>query len=815
MAVSAGYYGPESSWFNLPPDSNLSASTYNFKVPAFYSSTTSSNGDGMKAVISAKFIKVPTSYQVSVDKSCCWCETDGTAPFDQFYYLTSYSATHDRYEVNRNGACAIGLKGASNSSNNLTNQTAVYWSNSGVPNNCPLAQKKRDGSGYITPNTFTDGGNEYARVAYSRIIPYLKFDFSSVFYTPIVHYYVLKDTATLEQYGAVTTPSDYNSLVKTEVYSDLYSFCKDIENNAVSDEKIVIISVFAYARYIKWNEDKTIADFHDGTDAKNYAAISPLILTKGLCEFSHINWANEQQEELQNESFSLQLTDNGPITGQTTVGSSSGGTLYGGAWTEANNSKSSATISANHLICISGLKSSTGVGYFTPSLTASGGTSAHSIYQSCVDSTSYTIKNLGDGVISKKTIGVYATLGDFGGIRGFREYVRRSCAYLGSYFSEYYYPNWTHDLNQESCFLGTIDSAGITHGAYTNGLQNDNQPQKTWGDDWASKTPFKPGGTPSGPANDPNKTSNKMAGKQNLALFSATTKYCGDGVDVDAIFRFCNNVKGMEQFIETDPDTQETHLDYDGYRHWIEVNFLNSNPIDNIVSVKWYPFNTKTFIGAAQKSTVKLGRTYVNNTGAGYSSATGALEMYSTSYPNVGNTLELGFFQPLEAYGDFRDYAPYSECTIYLPYCGTTTFPTSYCLGHAIYISYKVDIVTGSCTAIVALDSYDGNIICTGHGTIGTEIPFSGIQSANYQAGIYQGIQSLKSAQLSQKQNLFSNGCDIVKQTAGFINSANALNNPLKDSIKTWTGIVSSTASTLQSIGNTMGQYGQDKYSIQ
>lgn len=803
MAINAGYYGPESTWLDFKPVSTM---TDDFKVAQFSTISHSTYGLSSRTWPATKYGMNFDSYKRPLDVSFCWCSTDGQASFDNAFGVTGYNNNHSRYEANQNAKNSIGLGTKGTQSAYITSGYAQYYKSSAsggaewgsVPMNF-----QPDYSFSPQIDSYT-GGLKIMRLAQGGLAPALKFDFGNYFMTPYIHYYVLKSTATLSDWNAVTDPRNYAGLVDTIKRDDLYTFVKRINDNTYSADKIVIYAVTAYISHVNWHEDKTydITDISFGSQTSTSGLIQGFTVPDTPVKFTFADWYDPTDPK----QYAIDL-DTTFLNNRGYAVNSTG--IYNGKTEQISsgqyNSQCSIVLAGCPDTYATGYTSATSYPYYYQVLSRD--VSKFHVKQYSADSDLPNTARYG--------YSFHAQLSDFGGINGFREYVRQSCAYFGMYFTEMAYPDVTKDWLTEDAFIGTIDGSGITHGAYTQGLDNANQPQRNWGDNWASKTPYKPGGTPSGPTNDPNKTSKKMAGKQNLALFSATTKYCGDGVDVDAIFRFCNNVKGMEQFIETDPDTQATHLDYDGYRHWLEVNFLNSNPIDNIVSVKWYPFNTKTFIGAAQKSTVKLGRAYVNNTGAGYSSTTGALEMYSTSYPNVGNTLELGFFQPLEAYGDFRDYAPYSECTIYLPYCGTTTFPTSYCLGHAIYVSYKIDIVTGSCTAIVALDSYDGNIICTGHGTIGTEIPFSGIQSANYQAGIYQGIQSLKSAQLSQKQNLFSNGCDIVKQTAGFINSANALNNPLNDSVKTWTGIASSAAGTLQSIGNTMGQYGQDKYSVQ
>ncbi len=380
--------------------------------------------------------------------------------------------------------------------------------------------------------------------------------------------------------------------------------------------------------------------------------------------------------------------------------------------------------------------------------------------------------NFSNGI--KNRICAYANQSEFGSTpETFREAIRKQVAYLGMFFRDHMRDTTsTAALDTPRTFLGIIDASGITHGEYSEGPDNKNQRQYDWTDP-TSQTPYKPGGGGTHP--DPNAYLSTAPTPRSRSIVHFGQYYAGDSNDISYVNAFVNKVKDSENFETLD----ELEL-------WLQRNFLTSNPIDNIIGLKWYPFDTADFIGASTQSTVKLGKAYVNVYG-GYASSTNALQMYSTTSPVTMNTLYLGHFEPLTAYGDFRDYSPYSEAQLYLPYCGTTTFPLSFALSedrtvlNSIYVQYKIDITTGACTAWVTIGSYDGLPIVTAHGTIGIDIPVSGAQQASYQNALYNGIQNLRQIQLSQKQNQFANGSRILEGAVGFKNSFTAKGgNPVK-----------------------------------
>lgn len=71
-------------------------------------------------------------------------------------------------------------------------------------------------------------------------------------------------------------------------------------------------------------------------------------------------------------------------------------------------------------------------------------------------------------------------------------------------------------------------------------------------------------------------------------------------------------------------------------------------------------------------------------------------------------------------FGDFRDYAPYTRISIYLPYCGWCDLP-SHVVGRQVSVKYFTDIIAATCKAVVFCGN---NIVAEAAGVIGLDIPF-------------------------------------------------------------------------------------------
>lgn len=155
-----------------------------------------------------------------------------------------------------------------------------------------------------------------------------------------------------------------------------------------------------------------------------------------------------------------------------------------------------------------------------------------------------------------------------------------------------------------------------------------------------------------------------------------------------------------------------------GQKLWTQSYFdvlkIQNNPIQNVVSVKWFPFNLN--VGTTQS--VKVG-----NVDFGIN----ALKISSIKEIDIGSVTYNG------VYGNFLDGSPYTTLKLNLPYVGQIQLDASEFLGCSIGVSYIVDLITGECVARVKRDGiplYD----YTGHMGVDIVLTASDRVQANMQA---------------------------------------------------------------------------------
>lgn len=149
------------------------------------------------------------------------------------------------------------------------------------------------------------------------------------------------------------------------------------------------------------------------------------------------------------------------------------------------------------------------------------------------------------------------------------------------------------------------------------------------------------------------------------------------------------------------------------------VALLGNNPMDSMISLRVYPLNLQQYMSYDLK-TVCFGRT----------ASTALTNKFHVTSSNVIN-LDLGSFSFNEAFTfkDFRDYEPYSDYSLYLPFCGIMHLSAVECVDATISIKYIIDIITGSCTAVVFTNGVPYQYI---NGMIGIEIPLTGRNLSGY-----------------------------------------------------------------------------------
>lgn len=115
---------------------------------------------------------------------------------------------------------------------------------------------------------------------------------------------------------------------------------------------------------------------------------------------------------------------------------------------------------------------------------------------------------------------------------------------------------------------------------------------------------------------------------------------------------------------------------------YYDVLKIQNNPIENVVSVKWFPFD----LTDGTSENVKVGD---------IDFGIAATRINTVKRITVGSVTYSG------VYGNFLDCSPYTTLKLNLPYVGQIQLDASEFLGQTIGVEYIIDLVTGECVARV------------------------------------------------------------------------------------------------------------------
>lgn len=135
---------------------------------------------------------------------------------------------------------------------------------------------------------------------------------------------------------------------------------------------------------------------------------------------------------------------------------------------------------------------------------------------------------------------------------------------------------------------------------------------------------------------------------------------------------------------------------------YLDVFKIQNNPIDNIVSVKWFPF---ALSGSSQE--IKVGNILFGYNG----------DVVDTLYK-----FDVGSCKVQPKYNSFLDMSPYTTIKLHLPYCGILQLDATEVYKRTIRVRYVVDLVSGDCMAFVYLDNEPYMNVA---GAMGVDIPIT------------------------------------------------------------------------------------------
>ena len=146
------------------------------------------------------------------------------------------------------------------------------------------------------------------------------------------------------------------------------------------------------------------------------------------------------------------------------------------------------------------------------------------------------------------------------------------------------------------------------------------------------------------------------------------------------------------------------------------IRLVNNSPIENIISIKMFPFTLPT----SSDSEVVLGNVSMG--------VNGSLLPNNYSYEH-----EIGSVSIPKHYNNFMDFAPFTRLMLYLPYVSVIELDNSLFMGRTLTVKYIIDIVLG--TANVMLYA-DGIIVQEVSCQVGVDIPITSSNRASVEMGI-------------------------------------------------------------------------------
>lgn len=796
MPINTAYYGAESSWVQFPADTSID------EFKKFYCASGNSVQDSTYGLASRTWISgliandYDNKYKNPLDLSFGWCRTDGNAPVDTCLSVTGFRTStpgaHGRYATTQSGPSTMGLAMRGNGSPYVTNGYVQYFKSSSSGNmiNASNAPHNYQPAGFnYRPNLYESSGFTYLYESNTVIAPALKFDFNRVYYVPFINYTLLREGYTIADWKAVTTPAGYSALVSSVSRRDLRSFIQLLTENPGYTDRIVIQGVKLAAVAFKFdsNGETTVANTTGGTVGTSRGGLMPMAYANTTTQLTFKDWYKDEAEA---DNYDVEI-DIGFIKNSPRALSSC--TIFN----ERTGTVTAATFTDSKYLPVAGsIPGHDTTGYVMPE------GSCYYLSPVCLGGSEWTVKRFEDQAISsneqRHAISIYAGLSDFGGLDAFREYCRKCAAYTGGLFSESYYPYWHEDLQDETCFIGTIDG-GVTHGAYTHGTANATQPQAQWGDNWSEETPYKPTPGP-GPAPDSEDPSDplNLRERAHIGAELGPARYIVQPSDVVKLMSFINNCtdynNAFEGFVDAVNDLPGANVDEYVNDYWVKTYpdpaswhayvydkmGEGVHPNNNIVGVMAFPFYCPGKFTTTDTG-IRLGDVTTNYDSALFRLLSWATENTSlvdmhfsphtlqqpfTAKRLTGDAmcvLDLGSYQIEGRFNDFRDYKPYSHIELQVPYHGTFELDPAFWVGHEVEVYAICEAVTGSSMAIVCRDEAP---IFTSGGQMGTPVPLTVDTFGGTTASLAANSAQFQNMQTEHRVHAVNGSIDIGKSAA-------------------------------------------------
>lgn len=145
---------------------------------------------------------------------------------------------------------------------------------------------------------------------------------------------------------------------------------------------------------------------------------------------------------------------------------------------------------------------------------------------------------------------------------------------------------------------------------------------------------------------------------------------------------------------------------------YFDVLKIQSNPIENIVSCKWFPFSR-----TGAQTDVKVGD--VN-----FQIQAGKIDAIYQFH--VGSVKYHGYWTNEFGSLCYLDGSPYTVLLLHLPWCGVVELDASMMINQVISVDYVVDLITGDCVAFITINPGSHELpYMSVSGHVGVDIPLT------------------------------------------------------------------------------------------
>lgn len=277
------------------------------------------------------------------------------------------------------------------------------------------------------------------------------------------------------------------------------------------------------------------------------------------------------------------------------------------------------------------------------------------------------------------------------------------CLHAAACFGCFFTPDATTatsgNLWDENMYCGILED-GIGNGEYTQGVRNVTLPQfNEW--DTTNDTKYDPSGGGGGGDTPYDSQTTRITAGNGIAV--------GGNWYVDTLL---TTWLGLLQWC--------SGLDLGNYPK--DEYFFGQNPIDCILEGKMIFVDDYKFGKAVMqnKSTIQLGS---------YSGGDG-VDAYSftNAYPKTFNCGSITIGDEYR-YGDFRDFEPYTNLTMLLPFATSIELPPNIVIGHTVTLEETIDPQSGDLKYHVYID---GTEYASANGNCAIDLSINGLEIATY-----------------------------------------------------------------------------------